>query len=462
MRRILWRSRIDRIAAAGLVVFLAAACTPPAESTGPPNLLLITLDTTRVDALGLYGNRGGHSPNIDRLAANAVVFERAIAPIGQTIPSHATLFTGLLPSRHGVRSNADTLEQEHMFLAARLQQHGYDTAAFVSFRSMLTRAGLNRGFASLSDEPLASRQPRTRDGDEVNRLAQTWLAKPRSKPFFLWLHYFEAHAPYRLTRYAERQLADYQGPLRDGAPVWQFNLLGTESPWSDSERRAIRVLYDGEVREADRLVGAILDRLDETGLVENTVVILTADHGQLLGIQDEGDRVGHSSTVADAVLRVPLVVRDPRHPGPLRVSTRVGLVDLAPTVLELAGAALDEAQIAQLDGRSIAAAVRGETLAERPYHAEVQNQVQGSWEFDPTLVAAYASDLKLVIGHDGMWLYDLESDQRALTPLDRPWPESSLELTRAARRHRDGLAPTAPTEIEPDVEKELRELGYTP
>ncbi len=445
---------------AGCAAFLLCACTPFEWPTGPPNVLLFTLDTTRIDALGVYGNPGGHSPNIDRLATSAVVFERAILAMGTTIPSHATLFTGLLPSRHGVRSNADVLDKTPMLLAARLARHGYDTAAFVSYKSMLTRGGLNRGFDTHSDPATASRKPETRDGDEVNRLARDWLAKPRSKPFFLWLHYFEPHSPYRLTAYAESQFADYEGPLRNGAPGLRFYQLGAVIPWSDAERRAIRILYDGEVREADRLVGAILDRLDETGLAENTIVILAADHGQLLGAAGEGERVGHSSTVAESVLRVPLLLRDPRQPGPLRVQTRVGLVDLAPTVLELAGAPLTQAEIAKLDGRSIAAALRGERLAELTYHAEVQNQIRGSWEFDPTVVAAYAGRLKLVIGRGGTSLFDLEADDQEQTPLGRPWPEPFVELDRAAQRHRAALSATPPTEIEPDVADELRALGY--
>jgi len=240
------------------VIVVLSACTPPERVTGPPNVLLLTLDTTRIDALGTYGSRGRHSPNIDRLAADGVVFENAIAPMGTTIPSHATLFTGLLPSHHQVRSNADVLDDAHAVLAARLSDHGYDTAAFVSYKSMLARAGLDRGFDTQSDPQAASPKPPTRGGDEVNRLALDWLARPRSKPFFLWLHYFEPHSPYRLTAYAEGQLSDYDGPLRNGAPGLRFYQLGTGIPWSDAERRAIGILYDGEVREVDRLVGEVL------------------------------------------------------------------------------------------------------------------------------------------------------------------------------------------------------------
>lgn len=127
-----WCSRTCRVIAVGCTVLQLGACNLFEGPTDPPNVLLLTLDTTRIDALGVYGSRGGHTPNIDRLAANGAVFERAIAPIGTTIPSHATLFTGLLPSRHGVRSNADELDVTHMILAARLAQYGYDTAAFVS------------------------------------------------------------------------------------------------------------------------------------------------------------------------------------------------------------------------------------------------------------------------------------------------------------------------------------------
>lgn len=211
----------------------------------------------------------------------------------------------------------------------------------------------------------------------------------------MWLHYFEPHAPYRLTSYAKTHLKDYDGPFRDGAPTLRFFQLGQKIPWSDAERRAIRVLYDGEVREVDRLVGEILGALDSTGLEDHTVVVLTADHGQLLG--EEG-RVGHALSLAEVVLQVPLLVRDPRAAGPARVQTRVGLIDLLPTLLELAGIPDRPAIDARLVGRSLAPALVGGELDERIYFAEMQNQIREGWAFDETAVAGYMGDLKLVVG----------------------------------------------------------------
>lgn len=154
-----------------VTMFTGLACS----SSDAPNLVLITLDTTRIDALGVYGGRGGHSPNIDRLGASGVVFENAIAPMGTTYPSHATLFTGLLPRHHGVRSNADSLARSLPTLATRLASGGYHTAAFVALPSLLTRAGFDRGFVTSSDERTGRGTAEIRAGDEVNRLALDWI-----------------------------------------------------------------------------------------------------------------------------------------------------------------------------------------------------------------------------------------------------------------------------------------------
>jgi arylsulfatase A-like enzyme len=419
-----------------------------------PNLLLITLDTTRIDALGVYGNRFGHTPHLDQWAMRAVVFENALAPIGTTIPSHASIFTGLYPRNHRVRSNYDGLAESFETLAELLGAAGYETAAWVGFQVMLDAGGLGQGF----DEHSGPVTPRPghpqRSGADVNRMALEWLTQNRDAPFFAWIHYFEPHTPYTLTPYASEELRDYSGPLAAGAPVFTFYSLGRSIPWTAEERRAIRILYDGEVRETDRLIGEVLERLRSAGLDEQTIVIVTADHGQSLG---ERDVVGHGFSLWEPVIHVPLIIRDPRVPVGRRVTARVGLVDLLPTILDLLGLTAPSSG----DGRSVADAVRGETLPDRMYFAEVQDRGSRPDDMDSNAVAVYYDYFKSIWQDGRFSTFDLRSDPEELRPLapeEIPLSESSIE--ELATSYYEGVAPAAPRHVPGEVEEELRALGY--
>lgn len=416
------------------------------------NLLLITLDTTRVDALGVYGNPLGHTPTLDRLAQRAVVFDNALTPIGTTIPAHASLFTGLYPRHHRVRSNYDALDESFETLAEVLRANGYATAAWVGFQTMLASGGLGQGFDAQSR---AGAQGAVRPGDAVNRSALEWLARPRDEPFFAWLHYFEPHAPYPLTPYAAEKLRDYSGPLANGAPVLTFYSLGLTIPWSDRERRAIRVLYDGEIRAADRLVGEVLEQLRATGLDEHTVVVVTSDHGQLLG---ENDRVGHAFSLDTPVVRVPLLIADPRIGGPRRIEARVGLVDLFPTLVERLG--LDAAPPG--DGRSLTAAIRGAPLETRTYFAEVQNQSQIELGFDTRAVAVYHDRFTSVQCDGRFSTFDDASDPAHRHALDESQlPGTLASIRRLSASYYDEVADAVHRDVPEELEAELRALGYT-
>jgi arylsulfatase A-like enzyme len=418
--------------------------------------LLITLDTTRVDSLGIYGNPSGHTPNIDRLARRGVVFDNAVAPIGTTFPSHASMFTGRYPRHHYVRSNYDVLPDSFDTLAELLKQAGYQTAAWVSFQAMLDVGGLHQGFDERSG-PLTKKEKESgkqRPGPDVNRMALPWLTQSRDAPFFAWLHYFEPHSPYTVTPYASEQLRGYSGPLADGAPVRVFYSLGRRIPWSPEERKAIRVLYDGEVREADRFVGNVLHSLSAAGLDNDTIVVVTADHGQGLG---EHLEVGHGFSLWEDVIRVPLIIRDPRASQGRRIEARVGIVDLLPTLLELVDVPIPPG----LDGRSLAHSVRGGVVEEGTYFAEVQNQGHPLRRPDTNAVAVYHGHFKS-IQQDGRFMtFDLASDRDELFPLGRDAiPFDTVAIEQLATTYYDSVPSVSPRELPPGVEEQLRALGY--
>jgi arylsulfatase A-like enzyme/tetratricopeptide (TPR) repeat protein len=297
--------------------------TPQASRTAPPNILLITLDTTRADRLGSYGYAGAATPNLDRLAAAGVRFERALSPVPLTLPAHASLMTARYPFTHGVRNNGHfVLPGDVPTLAAALATHGYETAAFVSSFVLDRQFGLNRGFAHYDDgldEVAAGSATSTeaeRRGDRTVDAVEAWLRNPSrqssSRPLFLWVHLYDPHEPYLPP-----------SPFREQFPGR---------------------LYDGEIAFTDALVGRLLDYVG-FGTAPSPLVIVAGDHGESLGEHGEST---HGLFVYDASLRVPLIVAWPGALPAGTVTEPVRLIDVAPTVAQLAGvAAIDGA-----DGQS--------------------------------------------------------------------------------------------------------------
>ena len=430
-------------------------------SPRPPNILLITIDTQRSDSFGIYGNDGGHTPHIDRLASKATVFERATSPIGTTFPSHASLLTGLYPRRHGLRYNGDALDDDFVTLAELLSAAGYETMAFVSYGSMVSRGGLGQGFVRTSHEKNGARAFSTNPA-RITSMARGLLGRKRPFPFFMWVQYFHPHAPYELTEYAKEELEGIDGfaeALADGATVGEFYSFKSTNLGA-ADRKALRALYDGETREADRTIGLILESLETAGLADNTIVVITADHGQLLG---EHEDVGHGFRLWEPVLDIPLVIYDPRSPEPRRVESRVGLVDVAPTLLEMVGLEAPGG----IDGRSLVPALRGENLEDRPYYGEVcgVRKKKDKKSRDENALAVFVGDKKLIVEHGSARFYDLETDPSEMAPvLDISKDSRAEELAALAEGYREKAAETkgqtAPDALSPKVRAELEALGY--
>lgn len=277
-----------------------------------PDILLFTLDTLRADALGCYGSKLPTSPNLDALAHQGTRFDRAYTVTPLTIPAHSSLFTGMLPPRHGVRDNGDFfLADGATTLAELLRGAGYATMASVGAEVTSHHWGFDQGFEVFFDDMGASRREEDnrwrveRPGNEVVADALAWLREREGddRPWFAWVHLFDPHAPYR--------------------PPAPFDERFSGRP------------YAGEVAYTDQQVGAVLHELRQLGALEDCWVFVMADHGEGLG--DHGESM-HGVLLYDATTRVPLIVRQPggRAP-PTRVQTPVSLVDVMPTILDLAG-----------------------------------------------------------------------------------------------------------------------------
>jgi len=284
---------------------------PPGAAAGF-NILLVTLDTTRADRIGCYGYRRAATPILDRLAASGVRFAEALTAAPETLPAHATLLTGLLPPHHGVRINTEgRLGSLHQTLAEVARGRGYQTAAFVSAFVLDARFGLDQGFDHYDDRVDATRGTAFAAGTNERRAGATtdaalaWLrSRDRARPFLLWVHYFDAHAPY------------------DPPEPFASRFAGS--------------LYDGEIAYMDAQLGRLLDGVDAAGPRDKTVVIVVGDHGESLGEHYERT---HSVFLYRSTVRVPLVFSNPRlFPKPAVVDGAVvSLADVAPTLLDLLG-----------------------------------------------------------------------------------------------------------------------------
>jgi arylsulfatase A-like enzyme/predicted negative regulator of RcsB-dependent stress response len=424
-----------------LAGFAAAACTnrdvdeggrPPGapprsrEVSARPSVLLISIDTTRADRLGCYGRGGASTPNLDRWAAEGVVFENAVTSVPITLPAHASLMSGLLPHRHGVRDNGIyRVPDETPTLAALLAEAGYDTAAVVGAAVLDRQYGLDRGFKRYEDSVgrmgLAIAE---RDAAAVTGAAAA-AARSLRKPFFLFVHYFDPHAAY------------------DPPPPFAERFRGD--------------LYQGEIAYVDEQIGRLRRELEGLGLLQDTVVVITSDHGESLGEHGEPT---HGVFLYQATLRIPLIIVAPeRWRGGQRVATLASLIDVPPTLLELTGQRVPGA----LDGRSLAHAVEGGAPGLRwlPLESEFGYNSYG-WA---PLSGVSDGALKWIDAPEPE-LYDLVADPAERRNLVAARPEDGERLaavrrTLVAEDRRSAPARAASERTESERLARLAALGYT-
>lgn len=411
-------------------VALAWACLA-CDAAGPPrwNVLLVTLDTTRADHLGCYGDAGAHTPHFDALADEGVRFDQAWTAAPITAPAHATLLTGRYPVAHGVRDNGlFVLPAAEETLAERLASAGWATGAAVGAFPLAARFGFGQGFGWYDDRVGARFGPAENAGrlffDErpagaVNEAAWSWLDESAADPFFLWLHYYDPHQPV--------------------APPGPWNELFAANP------------YAGEIAYADESFGAVVARLRELGVWDRTLVVVTADHGEGLGEHEEAT---HSLLLYEGTLRVPWIVRVPGEAGGRVVEEPVSTVDLAPTVLDLLGLE----RPGTLHGKSLVPLLRGEgPLPARGLYAETLSpELAHRWG---ALRAWREGDLKYIHGPRPE-LYDLSEDARELAPLTRGDVAAELRENLAGFLAEEAQAVDAAQHFDAETRLRLEALGY--
>jgi arylsulfatase A-like enzyme/tetratricopeptide (TPR) repeat protein len=389
-----------------MLLLLACAADPaPSEPIRRPNLVLVTLDTTRADRLGAYGYEDAQTPTFDALAAEGVRFERAYSPVPLTIPAHSSLFTGLYPPHHGVHDNGSAvLGDAFVTLAERLQSEGWATGASVG-AFVTTRAwNLDQGFDAYFDSVEGKgRWSRERPAEEVMDDALAWVEQ-QVGPFFLWVHLYDAHDPY-------------------AAP----------EPWASR-----LAPYDAEVAYTDHHLGRLRDAVPD-----DTAWIVAADHGESLG--EHGERT-HGLLLYESVMRVPLVVRGPSA-GPAQVvDTPVSLVDVLPTALTLMGIDVPEG----LDGVDLSPSLSGAGVPARPLYLE-------SWT--AWLVYGFHPERAIV---DGPWKWMATPSGRLFHVVEDPSESTSrlgevaLDSTLLDMDEVDAGS----VSLSPEVRLQLDALGY--
>lgn len=300
------------------------------------NVLIIGVDTLRPDHLGCYGYLRDTTPNIDSLAAEGVLFEKALSQAPWTLPSFATVFTSLYPTQHGAVRLGNGLKTSFPTLAGILKAHGYRTGAIINASTLKTATGVNRGFDHYH---VISMDGRLADG--ATRDALSWIDQAPDQPFLMFAHYFDPHRPYAPPPPYHRMYdGGYQGPIGDSFNLEGFSLIKTEMSeqmkvLTNEDWDHIKALYDGEISFTDREIGALLAGLESRGLRRNTLVVFLSDHGEEFY---EHRCYGHGHSLYNELLAVPLVFSLPGVlPENRRVRQQVRLVDVSPSVLDILG-----------------------------------------------------------------------------------------------------------------------------
>jgi len=461
------------IRALSLVVVAAlmiSGCTKKAEETPPP-IIFVMVDTLRADYLGTYGFAGDVSPHIDALAAEGVVFDRCFAQSPWTKPSIATVHTGLYPEVHKVFTEGgkflargtttietDALSEDAVTLAEVLRSRGYATAAFVANPWVRASHGFAQGFDVYDSDGADNEMP----GAEMVDRSIEWLGERKSgEPFFLYIHLMDVHGPYTAPQAHYDALAGSSA----AAPVHRLSedhyqrippYLRMPAWARQQESREVAVWrqrYAAGVRWMDASVGTLFAALRERGLLDAALVIVTSDHGEALYEHRGWD---HGYTAYEHQIHVPLVLRFPggAHGG-RRVGDVVGLVDVMPTLLAVAGAELPPG----VQGRDLTPVLSGQKGSDVMFTEAIK------WR--PGQRVVRTAEHKLIIDRntDELTLYDLQADPAESRDVATEDPETvdrlraQLVAHEAANAAHGGLSGRA-AEVPADVAERLRALGY--
>lgn len=449
---------------AGFAAVISSGCEPgeparPRELVSGAysgfNVVFLSVDTLRVDRLGLYGYGRDTSPNLDRVAQQSVVFDRAHVPRGLTWPSLASMFTGLYPQSTNVRRNGDLLADSTPTLMTILHERGYTTAAFLANACKAFERGLDQKVCGT-------------DGKTAAR-AVDWIENSPEAPFFLWVHFEAPHETYKPQEAYDIFTDPGYGGKAAGSREFLDNVILSQEALPEVDHAQVSALYDGEVLFADALMGRVLQALAQTGLLESSIVVLVSDHGEELA--DHNNYYYHACSTYESVLHVPLMIRFPdRELAGLRIPQIVENLDLTPTLLDLLGIDIELA----LQGRSLlpllnrnpeGAEAFDHSLAEyyRPGVGWIRSIRTDRWRYiyNPEKIVPTCRPEGSYFRVAREELYDHSNDPRELRNVADQFPEVVAELRKELLAAM-GADPEQPPPIRagPEVIEQLKALGY--
>lgn len=397
------------------------------KEDGDLNVLLITLDTTRADRLGCYGYQRAKTPNIDRLAAKGVRFLNVFSQVPLTTPSHCSILTGTYPLYHQVHNNGVyVLSPSILTLAEVLNGKGFATAAFISSFTVDSRFGLDQGF-EVYDDKFAEAQAfkalnSERKAEKTFEAFSRWLDQNQARNFICWVHYYDPHLPYD--------------------PPAPYNVEFADSP------------YDGEIAYMDQVIGKTIEALQEKGLLARTLVILAGDHGEAFGEKVEA---GHGVFLYDGTMKVPLIFYAEKHlPAGLVVKSRVRLIDLMPSVLDMLNLPANK----EVQGTSLLPYIGGKRKGDLSSYIETYFPRENyGWS---ELVGLVDGDWKYIRAPKEE-LYNLKSDpgerENVIGKENRVAREKRAKLADVLARYSSGMK-SEKKELTSEEKEKLRSLGY--
>ena len=463
-----------------------------------PNVILISIDTLRADHLSCYGYQRRTTPNIDRLAEDAVLFENAYSTAAWTPPAHASMLTGRYPSFHGV-VDTGRLGREIPTLAEALRAGGYRTAGFVNNSQVGELVGLEKGHEAFVEVWKGTagmsllrrgmdylvRNAKDRVGladhgaDRTNRLVRSWLREKGDQPFYLFIHYIEPHNPINAPHPFKNKFREHPDNRNidrkklDCVADNPLNCYTRGIRLNADEIAALKALYDGEVNYIDHKLGELLDYLKKERIYDNSLIIVTADHGEHFG---EHDLYSHVASLYEPILRIPLIIKYPEgFHRQTRVAELVQLVDIFPTVVETAG----------LD-RKFGEGVQGTSLVKTDSNGRYHDFIVSEWEgrvphfvqkrmngrdldpvinkFKESLVMIREGRYKFISNSNGREeLYDLAADRGELTNLIEREQETAADMRAKLTRWRSLNRPVVHEDrarLDEATRKNLESLGY--
>ena len=412
------------------------------------NVFLISIDTLRADHVGAFGYERETTPNVDKFALESVLFNTAVAHAASTLPSHASIFTSLIPAHHKASHSRDLpLPQDAVTMAEILWQAGFRTAAFTAGAQLDEKYAVDQGF-DLYHAEKNSATHRTRFSETV-ALAETWIDEHLDEQIFVFLHTYEVHAPYTPRRdYLQMLRGDYGGWIEDDVTVLALKNMNDQMiHLSEADRNHIISTYDAEIRNVDDAFAGFLAFLRDRGLYDNSLIVFTSDHGEEFG--ERGKMGWHAYTLYDELLRVPLIIRFPRSAfAGAEVHEVARGIDILPTITDVLGIEPEVwfeglSLVEHLEGRKrdvVFAVSQRDRREERP----------------PTAIRT--KRWKLIDGA----LFDLARDpmERVNVANQHPYMVAALDINRQRLLKAGGLIAAEPIELSEELRRQLRALGY--